>query len=61
VDFGRIIYQNRMKYLLQIGLFFILLVGAGAQPAIQWQRTYGGSDIDEALSVDSVPKSVSVK
>ncbi len=50
-----------MKYLLQIGLFFILLVGAGAQPAIQWQRTYGGSDIDEALSVDSVPKSVSVK
>jgi hypothetical protein len=46
VDFGRIIYQNRMKYLLQIGLFFILLVGAGAQPAIQWQRCYGGSEGD---------------
>ena len=35
-----------MRYVLQIGLFFTLFVCAGAQPSIQWQRCFGGSEGD---------------
>jgi hypothetical protein len=40
-----------MRYVLQIGLFFTLFVCAGAQPAIQWQKSFGGSKKDSAREI----------
>ena len=40
-----------MKTLLLALLFFNFLVAISAQPTIQWQKTFGGSDFDEAASI----------
>ncbi|HLP95844.1 MAG TPA: T9SS type A sorting domain-containing protein [Saprospiraceae bacterium] len=40
-----------MKYLFSIGLLFASIVGLNAQPSIQWQRAFGGSDSDDAYAV----------
>ncbi|MBL7806604.1 MAG: T9SS type A sorting domain-containing protein [Saprospiraceae bacterium] len=40
-----------MKIILILGLYIGLCVGLRAQPTIQWQRAFGGSDSDDAYSV----------
>ncbi|MBN8676666.1 MAG: hypothetical protein J0M29_00485 [Chitinophagales bacterium] len=40
-----------MKYLLNILIVFAILTGVEAQPIIQWQRCFGGSEADEAVSI----------
>ncbi|MBL7806605.1 MAG: T9SS type A sorting domain-containing protein [Saprospiraceae bacterium] len=41
-----------MKYLLNIGLLSVSILGINAQPTIQWQRCFGGSDADVAFSIN---------
>jgi hypothetical protein len=40
-----------MRIFFKIGLSFCWLAGLSAQPALQWQRAFGGSDSEEAFSV----------
>ncbi|MBN8676665.1 MAG: T9SS type A sorting domain-containing protein [Chitinophagales bacterium] len=43
--------KARMKYLFSIGLLVALFTGTEAQPSIQWQRGFGGSQPDEATTI----------
>jgi len=44
-----------MKNLFLCLIFNLLAAMGGAQPSIEWQRTYGGSNADEAKSIRQTP------
>ncbi|MBN8676661.1 MAG: T9SS type A sorting domain-containing protein [Chitinophagales bacterium] len=40
-----------MRYLVCIGLLFVVMYGLGAQPGIQWQKNLGGNLSDEGTKI----------